>query len=100
MCYKGPRTVRTFFCYRRKTPQMRRVLQSLQSILEPNHTHAQAHRVQTLLVWAVREGLPKKGRLEEAQRIPTSLGDGSHRQWCLQTRRSQARSGYEAGGYE
>lgn len=42
---------------------MRGVLEGVQPELEPHHTHAQAHRVQALLVRTLRQGVPTQGGL-------------------------------------
>lgn len=48
---------------------MRGVLEGVQPELEPDHSHAQAHRVQAVLVWALREGLPAQGGPAPAPRL-------------------------------
>ncbi|KAL3281042.1 hypothetical protein HHI36_004266, partial [Cryptolaemus montrouzieri] len=49
----------------RETPQVCRLLQSIQPIIEPDNTHAQAYRIQALLLWVVRKGIPEEGRPKE-----------------------------------
>lgn len=48
---------------------MRGVFEGFQPVVEPDHAHAQAHRLQALLVRPVREGVPEEGRPEEAQGV-------------------------------
>lgn len=76
---------------------MRRVLQGLQPILEPDHAHAQAHRLQALLLRPLREGLPAEGRPASPPGIPAPDGDGSGRCRHLQAE-GRGNGGCQAGG--
>lgn len=63
--------IKTTCCCRREAAQMRGVLEGVQPELEPHHTYAQAHRVQALLVWTLRESVPAQGRLASPSRLAT-----------------------------
>lgn len=52
---------------------MRGVFEGVQPELEPHHTHAQAYRLQTLLVRTLRQSIPAQGRLASPSRL-TALG--------------------------
>lgn len=64
-------------CSRREAAQVRRLQQSVQPIVEPDHAHAQTHRLQALQLRAVREGVPEEGGSaappgESAPGLPTA----------------------------
>lgn len=82
---------------RREAPQVRRVLQGLQPILEPDNAHAQAHRLQALLLRSVREGLPAEGGPAPPPGVPAPLGGGRHRGGPLQAE-GRRDGGAQAGG--
>lgn len=48
---------------------MRGVLESVQPELEPDHAHAQAYRLQAVLVRPLRAGLPAEGGSATAPRL-------------------------------
>lgn len=70
---------------------MRGVLEGFQPIVQPHHSHEEAHGVQALLVRALREGFPEEGRLEEAQGVAASHNTA---------RSAHQEGGHKAGGDE
>lgn len=64
-------------CSRREAAQVRRLQQSVQPIVEPDHAHAQTHRLQALQLRSLREGVPEEGGSaappgESAPGLPTA----------------------------
>jgi len=58
-----------FVLDRRKAPQVSHLRESVQPEFEPDHAHAQAHRVQAVRVRLLRPRLPAQGRPEAAQGV-------------------------------
>lgn len=54
-------TKRAFICCRWEAAQVRRVLESVQPELEPDHAHAQTHWLQAILVRPLRQGVSAQG---------------------------------------
>jgi hypothetical protein len=76
--------------FRGEATQMRRLLEGLQPVVQPDHPHAQAHRLQALLVRPLREGLPAQGGPAAAPGVAASHGP--------RMRHLQQGRGGEAGG--
>ena len=61
---------------RREAAQVHRLQQGLQPIVQPDHSHAQTHRLQAVRLWPVRQSFPAQGGPEKTSRQSASV-DGS-----------------------
>ena len=52
---------------RREAAQVRGVREGVQPVVQPDHAHAQAHRLQAVLLRTLREALPAQGRPQEVR---------------------------------
>lgn len=84
MCFDVKRISARLFtlesvCSRGEASQVRCLQQSLQPIIEPDHAHAQTHRLQALQLRPLREGVPEEGgstapQRESAPGLPSARG--------------------------
>jgi hypothetical protein len=61
------------FLFRWEAPQMRSMRESVQPIIEPHHTHEEAHGLQAILLWSLWQGIPAQGGSTEASRHAASI---------------------------
>ena len=62
---------------RGEAAQVHRLQQGVQPIIEPDHAHAQAHRLQALRLRPLREGLPAQGGPAPPPRLPAPVHGSS-----------------------